>query len=423
MKVKCKDKASCFKIIFNGVLSDYKREIVAKFFSYLHSFVVSYDSFTKEWKSFAMPYPSNCDLKEVYQHMSDSFELCVQDERCERWVNIEDRRNSAVSIMMNFALKALDKGQGVFRELEEPTCKEMSEYIRQQFDMQIPLNNWMFSFQINSTDDEDLTLDRTKMFYPNDGYWGLSKRIKDFVDTYYVLYAEGYEPYSRVKQCALYSSVLFHNMMVSFGMLCALFIDASCSSLVHMDSFIHMWCYIQYRYHNSFLYRVEMPCTPLNTTKRTDQRGVKDHTTQMKIYLFDRSMKPVLIRLDLPHSGFNYLHANISTVRGKKVEGDDHLKFNANCTADDLNVLFDSINESIKEQTPNLFKIVDSTNKDENIIFTKMLKFLDYDALCMNVLSNEPYDAKQRKIAGFLKMDKTESIESVLLNAYSVFKQ
>ena len=132
MKVKCKDKASCFKIIFNGVLSDYKREIVAKFFSYLHSFVVSYDSFTKEWKGFAMPYPSNCDLKEVYQHMSDSFELCVQDEGCERWVNIEDRRNSAVSIMMNFALKALDKGQGVFRELEEPTCKEMSEYIRQR---------------------------------------------------------------------------------------------------------------------------------------------------------------------------------------------------------------------------------------------------------------------------------------------------
>ena len=41
----------------------------------------------------------------------------------------------------------------------------------------------------------------------------------------------------------------------------------------------------------------------------------------------------------------------------------------------------------------------------------------------MNVLCNEPYDAKQRKIAGFLKMDKTESIESVLLNAYSVFKQ
>ena len=92
-------------------------------------------------------------------------------------VNIEDRRNSAVSIMMNFALKALDKGQGVFREFEEPTCKEMSEYIRQQFDMQIPLNTWMFSFQMYSTDDEDLTLDRTKMFYPNemcirDRYYG-----------------------------------------------------------------------------------------------------------------------------------------------------------------------------------------------------------------------------------------------------------
>lgn len=53
----------------------------------------------------------------------------------------------------------------------------MSEYIRQQFDMQIPLNTWMFSFQMYSTDDEDLTLDRTKMFYPNDGYWGLSQRI------------------------------------------------------------------------------------------------------------------------------------------------------------------------------------------------------------------------------------------------------
>lgn len=43
---------SYFKLKFEGVLSDYKREIVVKLFFYLHSFKVSCDSFIKEWQSF-----------------------------------------------------------------------------------------------------------------------------------------------------------------------------------------------------------------------------------------------------------------------------------------------------------------------------------------------------------------------------------
>ena len=99
------------------------------------------------------------------------------------------------------------------------------------------------------------------------------------------------------------------------------------------------------------------------------------------------------------------------------------MEFDAHCTPEDLNVLFNSIHESIKEQTPNLFKIVDSTDKDENIVFSEMLKFLEYENLCMNILSNKPYDVTQRKIAGYLRMDKTEPVETILLKAYSVFKQ
>lgn len=41
----------------------------------------------------------------------------------------------------------------------------------------------------------------------------------------------------------------------------------------------------------------------------------------------------------------------------------------------------------------------------------------------MNILSNKPYDVTQRKIAGYLRMDKTEPVETILLKAYSVFKQ
>lgn len=415
--------SSYFKIKFEGVLSDYKREIVSKLFFYLHSYKVSCDSFIKEWQSFSLPIPSNCNLNEAYQEMSNCFELCIQDDRCKYRMNVEDGRNTAVSIMMNLALKSLDNGQGVFHKLVEPTCEEMSVYLRKQSEGLIMLNSWLFSFQLLSTDNNNLTLDKTEKFYPNDSYWGLSRSIRNIVDTCYNLYQEGYEQYDRTKQCALYSSVLFHNMMVSFSMLCALFMDASCSSLNHFESFTHMWIYIQYKYHNSYLYRVEMPHTPINSTKRTDQRGAKDHTTQMKLFLFDQKKNPLLIRLDLPHAGYNYLHANISTVRGKKIEGDDHMEFDANCTPKDLNVLFNSIHESIKEQTPNLFKIVDSTDKDENMVFSEMQKFLEYETLCMNVLINEPYDVAQRKVAGYLRMDKTEPVETILLKAYSVFKQ
>ena len=412
-----------FKLKFEGVLSDYKREIVAKLFFYLHGFEVSCDSFVKEWLSFSLPIPSNCNLNEAYRDMSNCSEFCIQDDRCKYRMNVEDGRNTTVSIMSNFALKALDKDQKEFHVLVEPTCEEMSVYLRKQSEGHIMLNSWLFSFQLLSTDDKNLTMDKTEKFYPNDSYWGLSRSIRNIVDTYYNLYSEGYEQYNRTKQCALYSSVLFHNMMVSFSMLCALFMDASCSSLNHFESFTHMWIYIQYKYHNCYLYRVEMPRTPINTTKRTDERGAKDHTTQMKIYLFDQQMNPILIRLDLPHVGCNYLHANISTIRGKKVEGDDHIKFDANCTPEDLNVLFNSIHESIKEQTPNMFKKVDSTHKDENVVFSEMQKFFEYNTLCMNILSNKPYDVIIKKIAGYLRMDKTDSVETLLLKAYSIFKQ
>lgn len=372
---------------------------------------------------FSLPIPYNCNLNEAYRYMLNCSEFCIQDNRCKYRMNVEDGRNTAVSIMTNFALKALDKDKRVFHNLVEPTCEEMSVYLRKQSEGHIMLNSWLFSFQLLSTDDKNLTMDKTEKFYPNDSYWGLSRCIRNIVDTYYNLYSEGYEQYNRTKQCALYSSVLFHNMMVSFSMLCVLFMDASCSSLNHFESFTHMWIYIQYKYHNCYLYRVEMPRTPINTTKRTDQRGAKDHTTQMKIYLFDQQMHPILIRLDLPHVGCNYLHANISTIRGKKVEGDDHIKFDANCNPEDLNVLFNSIHESIKEQTPNMFKKVDSTHKDENVVFSEMLKFLEYDTLCMNILSNKPYDVTIKKIAGYLRMDKTDSVETILLEAYSIFKQ
>ena len=166
-----------------------------------------------------------------------------------------------------------------------------------------------------------------------------------------------------------------------------------------------------------------MPLSPLNTSKRTDQRGAKDYTTRMKIYLFDNNLTPILIRLDLPHSGLNCLHANISTFHGKKINGEDHKEFKSDCSPEDLNSLFESMYESIKEQTPHLFKIVDTTSKEENIIFSEMQKFLVYDSLCMNILRKQPYDTELKKIGGFLCKKNIEPLENILLEAYTKFKQ
>lgn len=397
--------------------------MVSKLFFYVHDFDVSYDSFVEEWKSFALPVPCNCSLEEAYRGMSESCKFCIQDEKCKYIMDTNIGKFSSVSIMMNFALRSLDKEIGVFRKLSEPTCRNMSDFLQKQSDVLIMLNAWMFSFQLYSTDDEELTSARTKMFYPNENYWNFSRDIKNIINTYCILYEEGYEKYDRIKQCSLYSSVLLHNMMISFNMLCALFLDSTCASLKYGVSFVNMWMYIQYKYHNCYLYRVEMPLSPLNTSKRTDQRGAKDYTTRMKIYLFDNNLTPILIRLDLPHSGLNCLHANISTFHGKKINGEDHKEFKSDCSPEDLNSLFESMYESIKEQTPHLFKIVDTTSKEENIIFSEMQKFLVYDSLCMNILRKQPYDTELKKIGGFLCKKNIEPLENILLEAYTKFKQ
>lgn len=412
---------SYFKIKFNSPLSDYKREMVTKFYFYVRGFVVSFDIFFKDWNRFKLPTPCNCTLQQAYQGLSSSFKLCIQDDRKKIEINLIDEKNTYVSIVMNFALKALDDGQTVFFKLQDPSCGEMAEFIQKQSEGLIALNTWLFSFQLHFRD-EDLTMDEVKYFYPHHDYWGYSRSIKNIIDTHHVLYSEGFAKFDRVKQCALYSLVLEHNMMVAFCQLCALFLDATCSSLYHAESFYHMWIYLQYRYHNSHLYRIEIPLSPLITKKRTDQRGSKDHTTQMKIYLFDNNMRPILIRMDLPHANCNFLHANISTIHGEKVSGEDHISFDAKCKSEDLDSLFSSLHESIKEQTPSLFKIVDTTNKDEKLVFSTMQKYIQYNTLCMNILNNKPYDVELKKISGFLSKDKDATLEDILLNAYTVFK-
>lgn len=45
---------SYFKIKFNSPLSDYKREMVTKFYFYVRGFVVSFDVFFKDWNRFKL---------------------------------------------------------------------------------------------------------------------------------------------------------------------------------------------------------------------------------------------------------------------------------------------------------------------------------------------------------------------------------
>lgn len=68
---------------------------------------------------------------------------------------------------------------------------------------------------------------------------------------------------------------------------------------------------------------MEMATRPVNSDKSSEERGMEDSTTQLKIFLFDRNRVPYLIRVDMPHKGEPDLHFNIRTAEDKHI-AEDH---------------------------------------------------------------------------------------------------
>lgn len=409
------------KIKFDGGLSDFKREQVAKLFLFTHSFCVEEKSFKERWDRYSLPLPIGYDDTDaILSVFHETDELCIQDDIGKLSVDVVRSRDASICVYANDAMTVLDRQIGDFRKLPEPTPEEMCTLLHQMYEAVVMVNSWMFTFQMRTSKD-DISLDDVKMFYPHVGFMSQFQDSLSIVEAIKYVHEEKLEKDSDIQVLALHSPMQTYIQLVSFTMLCTLMMDAFCATLKYSRALIEIQRYIQFKYHNYHLYRIEIPKSSVNTQKPVEQRGSNDHTTLMKIYLFDRHKAPVLLRIDLPHSGSEFLHINQSTVKGEKLP-DDHYQIECDQTVEEITPVLESLKESMMLQTPNLFECVDTDIKDEQQVFQDMLKFVDYNELCLKYLEKGDYTKELNKVAGYLGFrEKPYDIKEVLTKAYIHF--
>lgn len=68
--------------------------------------------------------------------------------------------------------------------------------------------------------------------------------------------------------------------------------------------------YLLDNYANIYVYNLSVENNPLSGCEYI-KRGSAENTTRIKLYFTKEDIEPVLLRLDLPHEGYSYVHLNI----------------------------------------------------------------------------------------------------------------
>ena len=64
-------------------------------------------------------------------------------------------------------------------------------------------------------------------------------------------------------------------------------------------------------YSNIYVYNLVVEADSVRNANHTEERGSADNTTRVKLYYTMTDDRPIMMRLDLPHAGYPYVHLNI----------------------------------------------------------------------------------------------------------------
>lgn len=166
--------------------------------------------------------------------------------------------------------------------------------------------------------------------------------------------------------------------IAGFSCLSSFLLDAMFFSFDYTQALLNILFFIHFDFHNSLLWAIEFAASPVNMDVPIEVRGLQEHTTQLKIFLFDSKDRPRVIRIDMPHKGGGggqYLHFNVKP----NYEGEcfDHQIITKDL--DQVHSALQSLKEAMLRECPNLFVIKDSTGEDDNAMLLEMQRFLAYE--------------------------------------------
>ena len=367
-----------FKLKFEGTLSDYQSMVIVKLYVFVNEFGTDADVLERYWNDFGLPYPiGNLSFSDIFDKMTTR-----------QWIKLQDSTDKYLygpctllkmylpSFMVNLFQRAMNSTLGelaaYFKKGElGGDINHIAKSLSQQMSslnvwISMPLRNMLI-------DNDNLIAKNAQICNPYSDFYQTGKSFVDLIQTCTTIGLDkGIEIDGHDKtsiQEALLPLCIFMRGFMGFTALCGFFNDATLTT-EFQGALNEITSYFFVNFHNACIYRLEFAIAPLNKNVPTEERGSKDHTTRIKLYLYDKNMTPYLVRIDMPHKGEPHLHFNVRNYDGEAWP-DNHV-FIEN---DIMNIehSLKGVEDAIVNICPNIIKWVDSTKDDDDSILKDML--------------------------------------------------
>lgn len=383
------------KLKFERVLTPTERYLWTSLFKYIHDYSISFDEFKVIVESYYMPLPINIALEDVYNSLPKH-----------RWIKLQDETGKTLFGPFEELGTQLDFSLIRYLQIQDSLFSELSRYFDEYHldigigklgarlrDNLIITNCSFAQFLIKLFIQETGEVpEKLKMYGNPDGDTLFhSDVLMSFVGrvVFYGFEIEGEEgPIdTSLLLDGVYSTVKIMQGYCAFVSFCSSLLIATLSDDRYQESLLDMLCFFLMNFHNAYIFRIEIPNTPLNDKLNIEERGSEDHTTRMKVYLYDMNRVPYVVRVDMPHKGDgneNKLHFNVESLDGNSVLNHKEIDCHHSDPVDLLEVMI----ENMRRISPGILNIKDSYKEDDKRMLELMKGFNSYDDLCMAYFYN-----------------------------------
>ncbi len=125
--------------------------------------------------------------------------------------------------------------------------------------------------------------------------------------------------------------------------------------------------YLLTNYANVYVYNIVVENNPIESGGLALQRGSAENTTRVKLYLTREDGSPVLLRLDLPHEGYPYVHLNI-----EENGNNNHIPLSGEAHGDEYDHVFDNLEKALLRYNYNVTEYVHSPVDQDEVIIRDM---------------------------------------------------
>lgn len=125
--------------------------------------------------------------------------------------------------------------------------------------------------------------------------------------------------------------------------------------------------YLLTNYANVYVYNTVVENNPIEGGEVALQRGSAENTTRVKLYLTREDDSPVLLRLDLPHEGYPYVHLNI-----EENGNNNHIPLSGEAHGDEYDHVFDNLEKALLRYNFNVIEYVHSPVAQDKVIIKDM---------------------------------------------------